>query len=123
MSQLASADAAEQKRLNEIKAQKSADRSALVGQVAGAALMFMSSEDFKHDKAPASGLLEKLKKVRVDNWKYRGDDHTNHIGPYAQEFNDTFGVGQDDKQRISIIDMLGVTMGAVKELSEKVDVK
>ena len=39
---------------------------------------------------------------------------------YAEEFNDTFGVGQDDKQKISVVDMLGVTIGAVKELSEQV---
>ncbi len=91
-------------------------RAGFLGGLAG---MF-SSEDFKHDKREESNLLERLKGVRVQKWKYVGDE-TDHIGPYAEEFNDTFGVGQDDKQKIAFIDMLGVTLGAVKELSEQVD--
>jgi hypothetical protein len=119
--QLSNAAGQNQIQADQMRADREGDRAETIGKVVGTVAMMFSSEDFKHDKKPARGLLEKLKKVRVENWKYRGDDHTNHIGPYAEEFNDTFGVGQDDKQKIAIIDMLGVTLGAVKELSERVD--
>lgn len=121
LTQLANAAGQNKQRSDNMIAQREQDRAGFLGGVGGIVASFFSSEDFKHDKTPATGLLDKLKAVRVENWKYRGDDHTNHIGPYAQEFNDTFGVGQDDKQKISVVDMLGVTLGAVKELSERVN--
>ena len=96
----------------------------MIGSVVGIAGAFFSSEDYKHDKRPAieteGSLLERLKKVRVDKWKYVGED-TDHIGPYAEEFNNTFGVGEDNKQMISVSDAVGVLMGSIKELNEKVD--
>jgi len=97
------------------------DKMAAVGQVAGLIAMFASSEHIKHDKRKTSGLLDRLKNIRVEKWKYNGDEKVDHIGPYAEEFNDTFGVGQADRGKIAVIDMLGVTLGAVKELSEQVN--
>jgi len=96
-------------------------RNSLIGSVIGIGATFLSDENMKTSKRNfAVPLLERLKKVRVEKWKYVGED-TDHIGPYAQEFNDAFGVGQDDNTQISVIDALGVTLGAVKELSEQVN--
>lgn len=103
------------------RADKKASRFSIVGTVAGAALSLLSSEAVKDKRGKPKGLLDKLAKVRVDRWNYKGEG-TEHIGPYAEEFNDTFGVGADNRGRISIIDALGITMGAVKELNEKVAV-
>ncbi len=94
-------------------------RNSIIGSVIGIGAMFLSDENMKVSKRSVS-LLDKLKKVRVEKWKYVGED-ADHIGPYAQEFNDAFGLGQDDNSQISVIDALGVTLGAVKELSERVN--
>ncbi len=119
------ANAAGQQAIREAerKAAKKQARNSVIGTVigVGASLLMLSDENVKVDKRAVRGsLLEKLKKVRVEKWKYMGED-TDHIGPYAQEFNDTFGVGQDDTSTISVLDALGVTLGAVKELSERID--
>ena len=94
-------------------------RNSTIGSIIGIGAMLLSDENMKVSKRSVS-LLDKLKKVRVEKWKYVGEDE-DHIGPYAQEFNDAFGVGQDDNSQISVIDALGVTLGAVKELSEQVN--
>jgi len=117
---LANAAGQEQVRLAQERAAKKQSRNAIIGSVIGLGAMFLSDENVKLSKRPTASLLDKLKKVRVEQWKYKGED-ADHIGPYAQEFNDTFGVGQDDNSQISVLDALGVTLGAVKELNEKID--
>jgi len=107
-------------RLAQEKANRKQARNSLIGSAIGiGAMMLMSDENIKSNKRKVS-LLDKLKTVRVEKWKYVGED-TDHIGPYAQEFNDAFGVGQDDNSQIAVLDALGVTLGAVKELSEQVN--
>jgi hypothetical protein len=86
----------------------------------GAALI--SSESMKHSKRPEGSLLDRLKKVRVEKWKYINED-ADHIGPYAEEFNSTFGVGKDNKRMIHIGDAMGVLMGSIKELNAKVEAR
>jgi hypothetical protein len=92
---------------------------ATAAKVAGMAAMFLSSEKAKHDHGREADLLKKLKKVRVNRWQYKDDDKT-HVGPFAEEFNREFGIDTEHPNMISVIDALGVTLGAVKELDEKV---
>lgn len=90
-----------------------------LGSVAG--LIFGSSKDIKHDKKPATGNLEAVESMPVEQWTYNageGDGGT-HVGPYAEDFQATTGRG--DGKTINVIDAIGVTMGAVKELAGKVD--
>lgn len=101
------------------KANKKAKKSSLLGTVIGGALAFFSAEEYKDKVEEAPKLLDKLKEVRVDKWKYKGMK-PEHIGPYAEEFNKTFGVGSH-KDTIDVVSLLGVTLGAVKELNEKVE--
>lgn len=82
-------------------------------------LFSFSSEEYKDKIDEKPKLLDKLKEVRVDKWKYKGSK-AEHIGPYAEEFNETFGVGQY-KDAIDIVSLLGVTLGSIKELNEKVE--
>lgn len=80
-----------------------------------------SSKDMKTDKKPVMGILDAVKEMPVEKWTYKdgaGDGKT-HIGPYAEDFQAKTGLG--DGKSISVIDALGVTMGAVKELAQKVD--
>lgn len=91
-----------------------------VGSVVGA-LAFGSSEKIKTDKRKAPGVLDAVKEMRVEKWRYKpGEgDGKEHVGPYAEEFKAKTGLG--DGKSISVIDAVGVTMGAVKELADKVD--
>jgi len=59
-------------------------------------------------------LLEKIKTMPVERWKYE-DTNEYHIGPYAADFNTRFDVGVDDKG-ISTVDPAGVSLAAIKEL-------
>ena len=89
------------------------------GQLLGAA--FFSSKDAKTDKKPSKGNLEAVENMPVEEWTYRDGiaDEGRHVGPYAEDFAKETGVG--DGKSINVIDAIGVTMGAVKELSNKVD--
>ena len=118
----------EQIRAAQRKADKKESRNSLIGNIVGAGLSLLaifSSEDYKHAKRPSvteGSLLERLKKVRVEKWKYIGDE-TDHIGPYSEEFNEAFGVGEDNKQMINLGDAMGVLMGSIKELDAKVEAR
>lgn len=104
---------------NERQANKS-QRTGLFGTVIGIGAALLSSEHVKDHKRPEKNLLKRLKDVRVEKWRYIGED-TDHVGPYAEEFNDAFGVGQEDHGKISVIDALGISLGAIKELNERVE--
>ena len=100
-----------------------------LGSLAGAGIsMFgpammpmLSDEDAKTDKSPSKGNLKAIRKMRVDEWRYKDGlgDGAKHTGTYAQDFQKATGRG--DGRTIPVVDAVGVTMGAVKELSEKVD--
>ena len=66
-------------------------------------------------------MLDALKRMPVEAWKYKAGegDGGEHVGAYAQDFKKATGLG--DGESINVIDALGVTMGAVKELAETVD--
>lgn len=90
-----------------------------IGSIAG--LVFGSSKDIKHDKKPANGNLEALEAMPVEEWTYNpGEgDGGRHVGPYAEDF--AAATGKGDGKTINVIDAIGVTMGAVKELAGKVN--
>ena len=104
---------------DQARADKKSSSLGVVGSIIGGALAFFSSEELKHDHGHEGQLLEKLKKVRVNRWQYKGDDKT-HVGPFSEEFNREFGIETDRPDMINVIDALGVTMGAIKELDKKV---
>lgn len=121
---LANAEGQRQTRRAAEEAQDDADRNGLIGSIAGAGLALLSSEEAKDKVGKPKDLLDRLKKVRVEKWKYKdevGLDTNDHIGVFAEEFNDTFGVNQGDRRTVSLIDLIGVSLGAMKELNQKVE--
>lgn len=84
-------------------------------------LAMLSDEGSKTNKRPARGSLKAVKNMRVDDWSYKdgAGDGGEHRGTYAQDFQRETGKG--DGKSINMIDAIGVTMGAVKELSAQVD--
>jgi len=118
---LAAAEAARQQAEDTRSANKKAAKIGTIGKIGGAILgSIFSSEELKNKQGATTNLLDKLKKVRVEKWNYKGATRR-HIGPFAEEFNDTFEVNQDNRGMINVIDALGVTLGAVKELDRKVE--
>lgn len=103
-----------------------AKNAAGIGQAFGAvlgALPFPSDENLKEDKRQMEegAALEAVENMRVESWKYKPGiaDEGEHIGTYAQDFQRETGRG--DGHSIAPQDAIGITMGAVKDLSAKVD--
>lgn len=98
-----------------------------LGSIAGAAISnpamfsFLSDENVKTNKRPARGALRAVERMRVDNWDYKPGkgDGGSHVGTYSQDFQRETGLG--DGKTINVIDAIGTAMGAIKELSKKVD--
>lgn len=92
-----------------------------LGKLGTSAMAFLSDEDAKEDKREVRGVLDALNKIPVEAWSYKDGegDGGEHVGAYAQDFKKATGLG--DGKSINVIDALGVTMGAVKELAEKVE--
>jgi hypothetical protein len=83
---------------------------AIASIIAGIAMK--SSRTLKEDIAPVNDVREKLKKLPIYTWKYKGDTQK-HIGPMAEEFQETFGIG--DGKTLHLNDLLGVMMASMKE--------
>jgi hypothetical protein len=83
-----------------------------------------SSEEYKENKTPIKDgeASDKIKNMRIEKWDYKEGiaDEGTHVGPYAEEFKETFNTGGDGKS-IKFQDAIGVTMKAVQDLAKNVD--
>lgn len=86
--------------------------------IALAALLF-SSRKLKGGGKPVDeeSILERIKELPVEFWHFLENPSREHIGTYAEDFKEKFGVG--DGKTISIIDAFGVVMAAIKALARK----
>lgn len=84
---------------------------------AGLASLF-SSRQLKREIAPidAEAVADGVLGLPITTWSYNGADDV-HIGPYAEDFRDTFGVG--DGLTIKYVDMFGVLFATVQHLLVK----
>lgn len=72
----------------------------------------------KTDFAPidSRAILRKLAGLPVTSWRYQGEpEHIRHIGPMAQDFHSTFGLGEDGRY-IGTLDADGVAFSAIQAL-------
>lgn len=75
----------------------------------------------KHDITvvdPAE-ILDRVRELPISTWRYNDDPDTLHLGPMAQDFHAAFGLGEDPTG-ISVIDVDGVALAAIKGLLDKV---
>ena len=84
---------------------------------------YFSSRDYKERNAPAGDVLDKVAELSVERWRYKphlvGEPNpVEHIGPYAEDFKEAFGIG--DGKTISSVDAIGVLFRAVQELTAEV---
>lgn len=86
-----------------------------------AAIPLMCSPAFKQNGRPVSEILPRIEMLKVEAWDYKpgiGDGQT-HIGPYADQFRDLFGVGNG--VMINPVDAFGVCLLGIKELLARVE--
>ena len=78
---------------------------------------------FTSISAPAvTLLLAAVAALPVEAWRYKPETGLGtqpHIGPYAEDFQAAFGVG--DGVTINPIDAIGVCLAAIKALSKRVE--
>jgi hypothetical protein len=74
-----------------------------------------SSRIKKEDFSDVNGLelLQKIQEMPIQKWKYIGTNEY-HIGPVAEDFYKSFGLGTDDKG-ISTVDPSGIALAAIQE--------
>jgi hypothetical protein len=65
-------------------------------------------------------VLKGVLKLPISTWNYKGQPEFRHIGAMAQDFYQTFKVGESDKT-ITTVDPDGVAFAAIQGLNEKVD--
>jgi hypothetical protein len=87
----------------------------------GAGLL-LSDENVKEDKEPIPDgeALAAVVDLPVESWRYKDGvaDEGEHVGTYAQDFQEATGKG--DGQTIPIGDAIGLTMRAVQDLAGEV---
>lgn len=97
--------------------QKQEANGAMMGSMASmaAAAMMASSKKLKdrNEELDPHTVLEKVRGLKIDGWSYKGDGQR-HIGPYAEDMHQKFGVG--DGVTIGAGDPGGIALSAVKAL-------
>lgn len=79
-----------------------------------------SSRKFKKLHGEAPTVLDKLADLPIYSWEYTEPalvDGQMHMGPTAEDFRDTFGVG--DGIRINLVDVMGVGLAAMSEMAQR----
>lgn len=92
-----------------------------LGSIFGAVLSDETKKTKK--KKPSVSILDAVRDMPVEEWEYKDGEGDGggrkHVGPYAQDFTKATGLG--DGKSISIIDAVGVALGGIQELADKVD--
>ena len=66
-------------------------------------------------------ILQKISSLPISEWNLKAQsDNIRHIGPTAQDFYDTFGLGESEKT-ISTVDADGVALAGVQALLERIE--
>src|SRR5262249_12791131 len=78
---------------------------------------FPSDRAIKQDFAQVDprDILTKVAALPLTSWSYQTQSDVRHIGPMAQDFAASFGVGSSDK-RIDVVDAHGVSLAAIQAL-------
>lgn len=84
---------------------------------------FVSSSDAaaKQDLSPVDvqQVLEGVGRLPINEWSYRDDPATRHLGPMAQAFRSAFGLGGDERH-IAMVDADGIALAAIQALRQRV---
>jgi hypothetical protein len=77
---------------------------------------------FGFQSVDSEWVLDQVALLPLSTWSYKdgNDGHARHIGPMAQDFHASFGVGASDRF-IFQVDADGVSLAAIQALDAKVD--
>jgi hypothetical protein len=81
-------------------------------------LILPSDRNLKHGFTSVDNkqILSRLVELPITAWTYKTENQkVRHIGPMAQDFAASFGLGQDDKH-INMVDANGVAFAAIQAL-------
>lgn len=65
-------------------------------------------------------ILDQVATLPITRWNYKDEASTAHIGPVAQDFKATFGLGSEDTS-IANVDAHGVALAAIQGLNQKLE--
>jgi hypothetical protein len=65
-------------------------------------------------------MLQSVVSLPISTWAFTNAANTRHLGPMAQDFRATFGLGDDDTT-ISARDVGGVALAAIQGLNQKLE--
>jgi len=88
----------------------------------GCAPLCKSDRNAKKNIAPvdAQQILDKVARLPISTWTYNEEPNTvRHLGPMAQDFHASFGLGNDDRTYNSV-DAHGVALAAIQALERMV---
>jgi hypothetical protein len=86
-------------------------------------MMGVSDRNLKRDIDPVQPeqILNALSSLPISTWSYKTDaSGARHIGPMAQDFKATFGVGASEKLILQV-DADGVALAAIQALNQKLE--
>lgn len=92
----------------------------LEGDLVANTINNVSSRQLKHEIVPVevSDVLQQILTLDVFQWVYRNDPQQSvHLGPMAEDFFDTFALGNDGGH-LNVSDLAGVALAGVKALAE-----
>jgi|GEM_PF-1776043 len=94
------------------------------GNISANSFTTTSDRNVKENFSPVDPreVLDRVASLPISRWNFKTDSNTRHIGPMAQDFYQTFGVGMDDKH-IATVDEEGVALAAIQGLNEKLKEK
>ena len=97
---------------------------AAVTKPAAAVASNFSSKQLKtaQGSVDETSVLSAVAALPVDRWRYKAETGLSqqvHIGPYAEDFKASFGIG--DGVTINTTDALGVCLAAIKALAARVE--
>jgi hypothetical protein len=81
-----------------------------------------SDRNLKRDivAADVDAILARLRVLPISIWGYRGEPaQVRHLGPMAQDFHASFGLGADDRS-YDTVDGHGVALAAIQALDRQV---
>jgi hypothetical protein len=88
----------------------------------GCAPLCKSDRNQKKNIAPVDGaaILGKVARLPISTWTYLEEpSEVRHLGPMAQDFRASFGLGNDDRTYYAV-DAQGVALAAIQELNRLV---
>lgn len=94
-------------------------------RISGTSYLTGSSRALKENFEPVDGveILERLVAMPMSSWSAKLDpDGQRHIGPIAEEWWATFGLGPGDKS-VSLTDVGGVALAAIQGLNQELELR